>query len=131
MKLISVDLDDQTLAAMVERTAEQDHFPLILGGDHSIAVGTVSGLSRHYQKQGQKIGLIWIDAHADMNIPETSPSGNVHGMVLAAALGFLNGLGRTDAIFLDLSSVPAGVTVGEYSLSGVAVTRVVRRDRMS
>jgi arginase len=77
----------ETLAAMVERTADDGKFPLVLGGDHSIAVGTVSGLSRHYQKQQQKIGLIWIDAHADMNTPETSPSGNIHGMPLACCIG--------------------------------------------
>jgi arginase len=66
---------------------DEGKFPLVLGGDHSIAVGTVSGLSRHYQKQGKKIGLIWIDAHADMNTPETSPSGNIHGMPLACCIG--------------------------------------------
>ena len=77
----------ETLAAMVERTADDGKFPLVLGGDHSIAVGTVSGLSRHYQKQQQKIGLIWIDAHADMNTPDTSPSGNIHGMPLACCIG--------------------------------------------
>jgi arginase len=62
-------------------------FPLVLGGDHSIAVGTVAGLSRHYRAQNQKLGLIWVDAHADMNTPETSPSGNVHGMPLACCAG--------------------------------------------
>lgn len=77
----------EALAAAVEHAAGEGNFPLVLGGDHSIAVGTVSGLSRHYQKQGQKIGLVWIDAHADMNTPETSPSGNVHGMPLACCLG--------------------------------------------
>ena len=77
----------ETLAAMVEKTADAGKFPLVLGGDHSIAIGTVSGLSRHYQKQHQKIGLIWIDAHADMNTPETSPSGNIHGMPLACCIG--------------------------------------------
>ena len=77
----------ETLASLVEKTLDDGKFPLVLGGDHSIAVGTVSGVSRHYQKQGQKIGLIWIDAHADMNTPETSPSGNVHGMPLACCIG--------------------------------------------
>ena len=77
----------EMLAAMVEKTAALGKFPLVLGGDHSIAVGTVSGVSRHYQKQDQKIGLIWIDAHADMNTPETSPSGNIHGMPLACCIG--------------------------------------------
>ena len=62
-------------------------FPLVLGGDHSVAIGTVSGLSQHYRKQRGKIGLVWIDAHADMNTPETSPSGNIHGMPLVCCIG--------------------------------------------
>lgn len=66
-------------------TANQ--IPLVLGGDHSIAVGTVSGVAEFYRRKKKKIGLIWIDAHADMNTPETSPSGNVHGMPMAAIMG--------------------------------------------
>ncbi len=62
-------------------------FPLVLGGDHSLAVGSVAGVSRYFRDRGQKIGVIWIDAHADMNTPESSPSGNVHGMPLACCLG--------------------------------------------
>jgi len=61
--------------------------PLVLGGDHSVAVGTVSGVSRHFREAGQRIGLIWLDAHADMNTPDSSPSGNVHGMPLACLVG--------------------------------------------
>ncbi|HYK37528.1 arginase [Alloacidobacterium sp.] len=61
--------------------------PVILGGDHSVAAGSVSGVAEYYRRQKQKIGLIWIDAHSDFNTPETSPSGNVHGMPLAALLG--------------------------------------------
>ena len=62
-------------------------FPLVLGGDHSVAVGTVAGVSQHFREASEKIGLIWIDAHADMNTPESSPSGNVHGMPLACCIG--------------------------------------------
>ena len=61
--------------------------PLVLGGDHSVAVGTVSGVSQFFRTRGEKIGLIWLDAHADMNTPESSPSGNVHGMPLACLVG--------------------------------------------
>ena len=61
--------------------------PITLGGDHSLAVGSVSGESRAFRDKGRKIGLIWVDAHADINTPETSPSGNVHGMPLAHLLG--------------------------------------------
>ena len=60
---------------------------MVLGGDHSIAMGTIAGVSRFHRERGQKIGLIWFDAHGDMNTAETSPSGNIHGMPLAVALG--------------------------------------------
>jgi arginase len=75
------------LADMVERAADQGQVPLVLGGDHSAAIGTVAGMSRHLGKNGQKLGLLWIDAHADMNTPQSSPSGNVHGMPLACIIG--------------------------------------------
>ena len=75
------------LARRVQSAAESGAMPLVLGGDHSIAVGTVAGLAAHYHSGGQRIGLIWIDAHADMNTPGTSPSGNVHGMPLACCMG--------------------------------------------
>ncbi|MBI4909260.1 MAG: arginase [Acidobacteria bacterium] len=75
------------LAAMVERALAQGKAPLVLGGDHSVAVGTVSGVARHYRRQRQRIGIVWMDAHADMNTPKTSPSGNVHGMPLACIVG--------------------------------------------
>jgi arginase len=76
------------LARKIERIMGHGHFPLILGGDHSIAVGTVSGIAAHAQRQQQRVGLLWIDAHGDINTPETSPSGNIHGMPLAALLGY-------------------------------------------
>jgi len=75
------------LAEQVITALEQGQTPLVFGGDHSIAAGTVSGVSEFYRRRGEKIGLLWMDAHADMNTPETSPSGNVHGMPLAALLG--------------------------------------------
>ena len=75
------------LASIVEDAMDRGRVPLVLGGDHSVAVGTVSGVSAHFRRQGSKLGMIWIDAHADMNTPETSPSGNVHGMPLACCIG--------------------------------------------
>ena len=69
----------ETVAAIVKRGG----FPLVLGGDHSVAIGTIAGLSR----AGRRPGVIWMDAHADINSPETTPSGNVHGMPFAVALG--------------------------------------------
>ncbi len=75
------------LAEKVAAAAGAKEFPIVLGGDHSIAVGTISGMAHHLHKQDKKLGLIWIDAHADMNTPESSPSGNVHGMPLACLTG--------------------------------------------
>jgi arginase len=75
------------LAEKVEAICDSSALPLILGGDHSIAAGTISGVASHFRKQEKKIGVIWFDAHADMNTPETTPSGNVHGMPLAALCG--------------------------------------------
>lgn len=77
----------EALAAKVEGILGDGNFPLVLGGDHSVAVGTVAGVSHALRQKGEKIGLIWIDAHADMNTPDSSPSGNVHGMPLACCLG--------------------------------------------
>jgi arginase len=74
-------------ADLMLKTLEAGKVPLILGGDHSVAAGTVSGVAEFYRRQEQKIGLIWIDAHTDINTPESSPSGNVHGMPLAAIMG--------------------------------------------
>ncbi len=79
-----------TCAALRDRVYEvvaAGQFPVVLGGDHSIAMGTLAGLARHYGARGQKLGLIWFDAHADANTAETSPTGNIHGMPLAVALG--------------------------------------------
>ena len=74
-------------ADLVLKTLEAGKIPLVLGGDHSVAAGTVSGVAKYFRRKNQKIGLIWIDAHTDMNTPDTSPSGNVHGMPLAALMG--------------------------------------------
>jgi arginase len=65
--------------------------PVVLGGDHSIAMGTIGGVSRFYHERKKRIGLVWFDAHGDMNTPQTSPSGNIHGMPLAVALGLGEG----------------------------------------
>ncbi|MGM9986158.1 MAG: arginase [Bacillaceae bacterium] len=72
------------LAEKVENIVLEKAFPLVLGGDHSIAIGTIAGLGKQYNN----LGLIWFDAHGDANTPETSPSGNIHGMPFAASLGY-------------------------------------------
>jgi arginase len=73
----------ERLAVLVGQTLSRESVPLVLGGDHSVAIGTVSGVSQFYRERNQKVGLIWLDAHADMNTPDSSPSGNIHGMPLA------------------------------------------------
>ena len=71
------------MAVKVDEIIEADSFPLVLGGDHSIAIGTIAGISKHFQN----LGVIWYDAHGDLNTEETSPSGNIHGMPFAISLG--------------------------------------------
>lgn len=75
------------LALAVSHALGGGRLPLTLGGDHSIAIGSVGGVSHYLRTQGRKLGLIWLDAHADMNTPDTSPSGNIHGMPLACIVG--------------------------------------------
>jgi arginase len=76
------------LAEITERSLTDGYFPLVLGGDHSIAVGSCSGVSNHFRAQSKRVGYLWLDAHGDMNTPESSPSGNIHGMPLAAIIGY-------------------------------------------
>jgi hypothetical protein len=73
---------------MTEKALAEGFVPLVLGGDHSIAIGSVSGVASHFRKQSKRIGLLWLDAHGDMNTPDSSPSGNVHGMPMAAVTGY-------------------------------------------
>ena len=80
-KVCSEICEDVASACRARRT------PVVLGGDHSLAMGSVAGVAKHYRQKGQKIGLIYLDAHGDMNIPSTTPSGNVHGMPVAHLLG--------------------------------------------
>src|SRR5215475_2590000 len=75
-------------ADLVIKALDEGIVPLVLGGDHSVGAGTVSGVAEFYRRKNQKVGLIWIDAHTDINTPESSPSGNVHGMPLASIMGF-------------------------------------------
>ncbi|NQU47115.1 MAG: arginase, partial [Planctomycetes bacterium] len=76
------------LSEAVKTVLEEGGMPLILGGDHSIAMGSVSGVSSYFRQQNKELGLIWFDAHGDMNVPGISPSGNIHGMPLAHLLGY-------------------------------------------
>ncbi|EYE88513.1 hypothetical protein Q428_07495 [Fervidicella metallireducens AeB] len=84
MKYLNAILDANTkLAEMVHQSISKGNFPLILGGDHCLGLGSIAGVSTHIEK----LGVIWIDAHGDLNTLETSPTGNIHGMPLAASMG--------------------------------------------
>jgi len=86
----------QSLCEKVEKSLERSRMPLVLGGDHSIAIGSIAGSTNYFARQGEQLGLIWFDAHGDANTPETTPSGNIHGMSLAVSLG----LGDPDLVQL-------------------------------
>ncbi len=75
------------LSTLVEGQVRAGHLPLVLGGDHSQAIGTISGMGKAFRDQGKRLGVLWFDAHTDMNTPDSSPSGNIHGMPLATVLG--------------------------------------------
>ncbi|MBZ0199238.1 MAG: arginase [Ignavibacteriaceae bacterium] len=77
----------KVLASRVENALENGQFPLCIGGDHSMALGSIAGISSYCRKKKLKLGVIWIDAHTDMNTDMTTPSGNIHGMPVAASIG--------------------------------------------
>jgi arginase len=85
------------ISESVRSVLSEDRVPIILGGDHSIAIGTFSGIASHFREQGEDVGLIWFDAHADINTPETSSTGNIHGMPSAVLLGY----GSDELVNLD------------------------------
>lgn len=113
------------LAALVEETVRAGGFPVVLGGDHSIAIGTLQGL---HAARGQAAGVVWIDAHGDINTPVTSPSGNVHGMPLSFALE----AGHADperTVLVGLRDVDAGEkrAIRDLGVSAFSMTDVDRR----
>ena len=101
------------LGGIVEKSLQESMLPVVLGGDHSIAAGTLSGVAAHFKKKEKKIGLIWLDAHGDINTPESSPSGNVHGMPLATAMGY----GATELV--ELQGFKPKVEPQNISLVGI------------
>lgn len=109
----------EKLARKVKRVLKQGAFPLVLGGDHSMAIGTIAGVSSYCRDVGKRLGVIWVDAHADINVPATSPSGNIHGMPVAASIGLgspelasiggnFQKLDPTNVVMIGLRSVDAG-----------------------
>jgi arginase len=107
----------QTCAALRDVVASvlgEGRMPIVLGGDHSIAMGTIAGASRfHRERDNKRIGLVWFDAHGDMNTPQTSPTGNIHGMPLAVALG----LGEESLV--DLAGEPPMVEGARAAVVGL------------
>ncbi len=114
----------EALRDQVGLVLEGGGVPVSLGGDHSIAIGSIAGVSRHFSKRGAKIGLIWFDAHGDANTAETSPSGNIHGMPLAIALG----LG--DASLVDLGGVRPMVEGSRAAVVGLRDIDSQERDNL-
>jgi arginase len=103
----------ERIAELMGRAVEEEHFPLVLGGDHSVALGTLGGLARAAGRPG---GVLWLDAHGDLNRPDTSPSGNVHGMPLAAALGLGGPEFESDVFLLPAIEARRVVLFGVRSL---------------
>src|SRR3954453_19496779 len=102
----------ERIAGLVARAAQEGYVPLVLGGDHSVALGTLGGMARTRGRGG----VLWFDAHGDLNRPETSPSGNVHGMPLAAALGLAGPAFESDAFALPAVEPARVALVGVRSL---------------
>jgi arginase len=86
--LAEIHVACERLASAVENIADAGKLPITIGGDHSIAIGSLTGVVKSFRKHDERLGLVYFDAHADMNTPETSPSGNIHGMPLAVLLGY-------------------------------------------
>ncbi|MDF2184621.1 arginase [Grimontia hollisae] len=101
------------LAVATRDALQQGHIPMVVGGDHSLAIGSVSGIADYYQQQNQQLGLVWFDAHADMNIPGISPSGNIHGMPLSHLLGY------GDQDFISILSATPKIRPENVALVGV------------
>jgi arginase len=101
------------LAERVEIVLGEGKFPLVLGGDHSIAMGSFSGAASWYRQRGEHLGLIWFDAHGDMNLPGISPTGNIHGMPLSHLLG------RGDEELRSIKGFSPKVRPGNVALIGV------------
>jgi arginase len=104
----------ERIAGRVARASEDGYLPLVLGGDHSVALGTLGGLARAHGPGG----VLWLDAHGDLNRPETSPTGNVHGMPLAAAMGLAGPEFESDAYLLPAVDPERVALVGVRSLDG-------------
>ncbi|MDP7062077.1 MAG: arginase [Planctomycetota bacterium] len=106
----------EDLATVVKRALDEGATPLVFGGDHSIGMGTVAGVAGHHRAKQEKIGLVWFDAHGDMNVPSSSPSGNIHGMPLAHIIGNLDGV---DSALAEIAGFRNKVAVENVALVGL------------
>jgi arginase len=114
----------ERVAQLVARSVEEGLHPLVLGGDHSVAIGTLGGLSRAHGPGG----VLWIDAHGDVNRPETSPTGNVHGMPLAVALGLAGPEFESEAWTLPDVTANRVALVGTRSLDAAEASLLSELD---
>lgn len=128
------------LADRVSTSMDDGAFPLVLGGDHSIAIGTLAGLGSHYRSNDLRWGVLWIDAHGDFNTPETTPSGNIHGMSLAVACGYgpkqlvdlyggFRKLDPANVVVLGARDLDSGEK-GNLRRAGVTVYSMTEADRL-
>lgn len=101
------------LEQLVYTSLGQNEIPISIGGDHSLAIGSISGASRFYREKSEKIGLIWIDAHGDLNTPASSPTGNIHGMPLSVTIGS----GHPE--LLEIGGSPIRVSPENIALIGI------------
>lgn len=101
------------VAARTRQALTEGRLPVVLGGDHGLAAGSIAGAAAHFAARGERIGVVWVDAHGDLNTPASSRSGNVHGMPLAALLG--NG----DKAMAGIAGAPPAVRAADLALVGL------------
>jgi arginase len=101
------------IATQVRSALQAGRFPVVLGGDHALAAGSIAGASAHLAERGQRLGVVWVDAHSDLNTPATSRSGNVHGMPLAALLG------HGDRAMSSIGGVQPALRASDVALVGL------------
>ena len=101
------------VAARTRAALEAGQVPVVLGGDHALAAGSIAGAAAHFATKGERLGVIWVDAHGDLNTPASSRSGNVHGMPLAALLGY------GDKAMVGIAGEAAAVKATDLALVGL------------
>lgn len=113
------------VAAVTRRAIADGCVPIMLGGDHSLAAGSIAGAAAHFASRGERLGVIWVDAHGDLNTPETSPSGSVHGMPLAHLLG------QGDAGLASVAGVQPALRAQDVALVAVRDLDPGERDHIA